>query len=267
MAKDKDKKKNQINKAEYNIVLLEKLGGTVRIIRTFDAHRFRDDEDHVVYLKNDKQKFLEIFPQQINDFKNYSEKEVTRLIDKYQKQLEEERKEDSQINDKNIEYELLKLKAKERSFKFDDKASYLSFDETSRPTFFLLREGSNFFPFKWDTDTKTIFVPSDNRKKSASLALRNKQNKYNIKKMLDGLSIILIIVGFAMSAGGAYLLFKGNSAYDTAFEQYDQSEIAAAQRLCLESIGQVAADVGKISSSVEKELNKPQTIIEGIIPE
>ncbi|MCJ8328321.1 MAG: hypothetical protein MJK08_14615 [Campylobacterales bacterium] len=124
MAKDKDKKKNQINKAEYNIVLLEKLGGTVRIIRTFDAHRFRDDEDHVVYLKNDKQKFLEIFPQQINDFKNYSEKEVTRLIDKYQKQLEAERKEDSQINDKNIEYELLKLKAIFHLMKHQDLLSF-----------------------------------------------------------------------------------------------------------------------------------------------
>lgn len=272
MAKEK-KEKNQINKAEYKIVLLEKLGGTVRTIKYLDAQRFRDDEDHVVYLKSEKDKFLEIFPQQINDFKNYTIEEVNKLIKKYQNQLEEERTEDTQVNDKNVEYELLKLKAKQRSFKFDDKASYLSFDETARPTFFFLREGSNFFPFKWDTDTKTIFVPSDNRKKSASLALRNKQNKYNIKKMLDGLSIIMIIVGFVMAGGGAYLLFKGNGAYDTAFEKYDQSEIAAAHRACLEDISKVsqtiadtAKNVEQISDNVEDKTVK-DTIIKGIIPE
>ena len=69
--KEDDNSNNEVNKAEYEIVLLEKLGGTVREITKFDASRFRDDEDHVVYLKNDKKKFLEIFPQQINDFKNY----------------------------------------------------------------------------------------------------------------------------------------------------------------------------------------------------
>lgn len=273
MAKKDKKEKNEVNKAEYKIVLFEKLGGTARIIKTFDAHRFRDDEDHVVYLKNDSSKFLEIFPQQVNDFKNYTEKEVDSLIKKYQDQLESERELDSDVNDKNVEYELLKLKAKKRSFKFSEDASYLCFDDNSRPTFYFLREGSNFFPFKWDTETKTIFVPSDNRKKSASLALRNKQNKYNTKKILDGLSILLIIVGFVMALGGTYLLFKGNGAYDAAFAKYDQSEIAAAQRACLEDISKVSAvisetatHVEQISENVEDKTVK-DTIIEGIIPE
>lgn len=82
---DNRKEKSEVTKAEYQIVLLEKLGGTVREITRFDAARFRDDVDHVVYLKNDKKKFLEIFPQQVNDFKNYSEKEVDNLIVRYQR--------------------------------------------------------------------------------------------------------------------------------------------------------------------------------------
>ena len=71
---EKDAKKQETNKAEYKVVLVEKLGGTVRVIKSFYAQRYIDLEDHVVYLKNDKLKFMEIFPQQINDFKNYKSK-------------------------------------------------------------------------------------------------------------------------------------------------------------------------------------------------
>lgn len=265
----------EVNKAEYKIILVEKLGGTVRVIKSFFASRFIDEEDNVVYLRNEKLKFLEIFPQQINDFKNYSEEEVNALINKYTRILQQERKEDTDgINDKDLEFELLKLKAKKRSFEFSPNSSYLSFDENSRPTFYFLREGSTFHALKWDTDTKNIFTPSDNRKKSASLALRNKQNKYNTKKLLDGVSIILIIVGFIMAAAGGYFMFKANSANNDAFAQYDESEIAKAQRACLENINSVASSVSKtakdvesITTKVEKDLNKPQTIINGVIPE
>lgn len=271
----KKEEKNEVSKAEYKVIIVEKLGGTVREIKQLDASRFRDDEDHVIYLKNDKEKFLEIFPQQINDFKNYSESEVDALILKNQKILENERKKDSEaVNDKDVEFELLKLKAKKRSFKFDGSASYLSFATNGRPTFIFLREGSTFHPLKWDVETKTIFTPSDNRKKSASLSLRNKQNKYNTKKMLDGASIILIIVALIMAAGGGYFMFKSQQAYNTAFDSYDESEIAAATRACLVSAGELnkqiaetAQNVNDITISVEEDLNKPQTIIDGVLPQ
>tara|TARA_R100001591_G_scaffold118532_2_gene141952 strand:- start:280 stop:1125 length:846 start_codon:yes stop_codon:yes gene_type:complete len=275
--KDKNnqkEEKNEVAKAEYRVVIVEKLGGTVREIKELDASRFRDDEDHVVYLKNDKQKFLEIFPQQINDFKNYTEAEVDKLITKYQDLLERERDSDTDINDKDIEVELLKLKAKKRSFNFSQNASYLSFSKNGRPTFYFLREGSTFHPVKWDVDTKTIFTPSDNRKKSASLALRNKQNKYNTQSLLNGASIILIIVAFLMAAAGGYFMFKSQQAYDDAFASYDESEIAQATRACLESASKLnqeivttAETVSGIAESVEEDLNKPQTVIQGVIPE
>lgn len=270
-----DEDKSEVAKAEYKIVLLEKLGGTVREITSFDAVRFRDDQDHVVYLKNVKTKFLEIFPQQVNDFKNYTEDEVDNLIEIYQDKLATERKKDNEnVNDKDLEYELLKLKAKKRSFKFDENASYLSFNKDGRPTFHFLREGSTFFPFKWDTNTKNIFVPSDNRKKSASISLRNKETKYDTGKIITGAAILLIVVGIIFAAGGGYFMFKSKNAYAEAFEKYEASEIAQAQRQCLENLNEVsgtitksADNVQKITQSIEKELNKPQTVITGVIPE
>lgn len=280
MAKQKKEKpenpNEKVNKAEYNIVLLEKLGGTVRVIKSFLAVRWIDEEDHVVYLKSSDSKlnFMEIFPQQINDFKNYTEDQVDKLINKYTTTLEREKDEDTQLNDKDLEFELLKLRAKKRSFTFSESSSYLSFDDKARPTFYFLREGSTFFPFKWDTDTKNIFVPSDNRKKSASIALRNKENKYKTEKLITGSAVLMIIIGIIFLGGGSYMLFKGKGAMDESFQKYDASEIAKSQRACLENINSIAAsvaqsakDVQVITTSIEEDLNKPQTIISGVIPE
>ncbi len=269
-----EEEKKKVNKAEYKIVILEKLGGTAREITDFDAYRFRDEEDDVVYLKSDKQKFLEIFPQQMQDFKNYTEKEVDELINKNQKILENERHRDTDtVNDKGVEFDLLKLKAKKRSFKFNPNSDYLSF-KRGQPCFYFIREGSTFHPIKWDLDTKTIYTPSDNRKKSASLALRNKQNKYGGDKMINGLSLLLVIASFIMACGGGYFLYKSNETYSNAFEDYEASEIAQANRLCLENAGKLNQEILKtgqivsgIAEDVEADLNKPQTIISGVLPE
>ncbi len=266
-----------ITKAQYKIILCEKLGGTVREIKTIYVDRWVDEADNVVYLKNDSKnvQFLEIFPQQIQDFKNYDVEEVDELIADIIDKLKRERKHDStEINDNDLEYELLQLRAKERSFQFKKDASYLSFDEKGRATFHFLREGSTFFPFKWNTDTNTIFVPSDNRKKSASIALRNKENKYNTKKIISGVQILLLLIqiGALMATGWGYLKITDKS--EELFLSYDQSEIAAAKRMCLEDIGAISASnvenakaIERIVGAVSDELNKPQTVIQGVIPE
>ena len=274
---EENEDKLETNKATYKIVLLEKLGGTVREIKSFDAVRWVDSEDKVVYLKSvdEKLKFFEIFPQQINDFKNYTEKQVNDLIEKLEKQLEKERNNDSEIiNDKDIEFQLLKLKAKQRSFNFSPNASYLAFDEKARPTFYFLREGSVFFPFKWDTDTKSIFVPSDNRKKTARILFDNKENKYNIQKLVSGVTILLLVIGFIMSAGGGYFLFKAKQANDESFKAYDTSKIAEAQRACLENVNKAsskivesAENIEKITDKLQTQITQPQTVINGVIPE
>ncbi len=265
----------KINKAEYKVIIKDKIGGVARTIKEIKAYRWKDELDEVVYLKNDDERFIEIFPEQINDFKNYKETEVDALIKKYQKILEAERDRDTEdINEKDIEFELLKLQAKKRSFKFNHNSSYLDLDQNNQPTFTFLRQGSDFLPFKWDLDSKTIFVPSDNRKKSASLALRNKESKYNTKKLLDGISIVLVVIGFLMLGAGGYMIFKANNTAQEAFANYETSELAVLQRQCLEAtaeqaklIQEAANNVNDITESIDENLNRPQTIIQGVLPE
>lgn len=274
-AKEQERANQDINKASYKIVICEKLGGTIREIKTLDAERWVDSEDHVVYLRNEKLKFLEIFPQQIQDFKNYDIDEVESLITDITAKLKRERKQDSEeVNDKDLEFELLKLRAKQRSFRFNPRSSYLTFDEKGRPTFTFLREGSTFFPFKYDTDTNTVFVPSDNRKKSASIALRNKDSKYSTQKIVTGVQIFLLIIQVVGLFATGYGFLKIQQQGAELFVEYDESNIAAAQRACLEDIGKVsntvkenAETVNRIFDEIDTEINKPQTVIEGVIPE
>ena len=263
------------NKAEYNVILLKKQGGTVKIIKKFPAHRWRSD-DHVVYLRNDKRKVkcLEIFPEQIQDFVNYTEKEVDDKIKELQFKLKKEQEKDTELNEKDIEFELRKLEAKKRSFQFSKFANYEFLDETNTPTFFFLRQGSSFLPFKWDTDTSTIFLPSDNRKKSASLILRNKEQKYNINKVIQGLSIVVAIIALVLLVASGWTWMKATDAYDQAFQSYDESSIAAAQRACLEDINSITENNLRMNSialgilnEAEGRLNMNQTVIEGVRPD
>jgi len=265
-----------VNKAKFQVVLLDTIAGAPRYVTKFEAVRYRDHVDHVVYLKNDKTEFLEIFPEQIADFKNYNETEVDKLIKETQNNLRRERVRDSEeINDKDLEMQLLKLQAKKRSFKFDTTASYVCNWERGKPTFFFLRKGSNFLPYKWDSKTESIFVPSDNRKKSASIALRNKDTKYTKhKKLIEGGVILMLIVGFCMMLGGGYSWYKANKSHEELLKAYDETEIAKATRRSLEVAAQ-CADVSlktnqkalDVINKAEEKINEPKTIIDGLLPE
>jgi len=265
-----------VNKAKFQVIILDTIAGAPRYVTEFEAIRYRDDIDHVVYLKNDKKQFLEIFPEQITDFKNYTEGEVDKLIKETQINLRRERVRDSEeINDKDLETQLLKLQAKKRSFRFDINASYVCNWKGSKPTFFFLRKGSNFLPYKWDSKTTSIFVPSDNRKKSASIALRNKDTKYTKhKKLIEGGVILMLILGFCMMMGGGYSWYKANQSHKELLKAYDETEIAKATRRSLE-VAALCADVSlktnqkalDIVNKAEEKINEPKTIIEGLLPE
>ena len=265
-----------VNKAKFQVVLLDTIAGAPRYVTEFEAVRYRDDEDHVVYLKNDKKQFLEIFPEQIADFKNYTESEVDQLIKETQISLRRERVRDSEeINDKDLEMQLLKLQAKKRSFKFDTTASYVCNWKGGKPTFFFLRKGSNFLPYKWDSKTESIFVPSDNRKKSASIALRNKDTKYTKhKKLIEGGVILMLLVGFCMMMGGGYSWYKANQSHKELLQAYDETEIAKATQRSLQVAAQ-CADVSlktnqkalDVINKAEEKINEPKTIIDGLLPE
>ncbi len=262
-----DKKKDRVTSATYKVVLKEKLGSNTRTIKEIEASRFVDPDDHVVYLQSEKDNFFEIFPEDMNQFVTYEEKEVKSKLKLLREALKKERDDDDpEVNDKNLEFEILKYAAIERSFKFDKSASYVTFDTRGQPTFYFLRHGSTFYPFKWDSETKTIYTPSDNKKKKAAIALRNKRSKYKVESaiQLGTVGVLaLAIIGF-MASG--YMLYK-------SYQTFSTNEINEAKLACLQSLEvgsknleQSAFQIKGIVTDLDKQLNKPQTVISGVAP-
>ena len=255
---DKKKKEEEqtdgIKKKEYRITLKEKLGDTTRTIKSFNAFRFFDEENKVVLLKNDDKKiqFVEIFPEEVKSFTKPEQDKVEAKLLKLRKILEKELEEDTEeVNEKDIEEEIRVLEAIKRSFKFS-KGSYITFTEDGQPEFTFLREGSEFHPFRWDADTKTIYTPSDNKKKSAILSLRNKEVKYKSKQLVEVSTIILLIIGVVLVLGNLFIGYK-------IWNFYDESNMAQLESHSLNTLKQcqdfMLADA-KIIQAITEDLSK-----------
>lgn len=217
-----DFKNKTIKKSSYRIHLYEDLSGLPRKIKTFVADRMTDEDDNIPYLRYEDQKtkkvWLEIFPQKVEENIKYSEKELKEKIGELRKKIKvESEKEFSRVNLKDYKHKLMKLLAIERSFKFSQKTSYISLDENGVPEIFYERDGSNYIPFKWDTDKSTIYHPDDNLNKSATISLRNKEKKYpTAENRVRIATMIMFVLLFIGVIGNGVLSWKLVGMYDEA---------------------------------------------------
>ena len=265
--KEEGNKKNAKSSAKYKVIIKESLGGITRTVREIEAERFIDEDDNVVYLRSLRDKFLEIFPEDQENPLQLTAEELDKKITEIREllRLDKEMK-TKDINPNNLESDLRKFEAQKRSLKYGLDASYVSFDAAGRPEFYYLRKGSTFHPFKWDTDTSTVYTASDNKKKKSVIALRNKESKYASKKFVEITTIvfliILVIVGIVEIWGAAKM-----------FSSYDASEIAEIKRACIQdtlettlAIRAAANDVHRITAKIDEGINTNNIIIEGILP-
>lgn len=250
-AYDKGKKTSA---AEYNIHIYEALGNTPRKIKTFTAKRWVDEDDLIPYLyyKDEKNKveWLEVFPEKVKDFVKESKQDIEKKLEKKYKQLEEEKKKEvPEVNFKDIEYEIMKCQAKLRTFNYSHNTSYISLDENNVPEFFFKREGSTYHPFKWDLDTSTIYTPSDNKKKSATIALRNKETKYNSTPISHKI-LSMVFLGIALIAmlGSGWIMYK-------SVDSYSESEINQAISACMQNYNQIVSNTQEQSESISNIIN------------
>ena len=252
---------------KYKIVLLEGLGKQARIVRKFEAERFIDEDDHVVYLRNVKLKFFEIFPEDERSAIDLTIPEIDKKLQEIQKLLKSKKlMDEKKLNPKNLEYDQMRYSAQKRALSYGSDASYILFDESSAPTFYYLRKGSTFYPTKWDLDTSTVYAASDNKKKKSTIALRNKENKYKTKRFVETATLILLLIVVVIAAVEVWGAAK-------MFGSYDDSEIAKIKRACVEDViaasdklEQSANSIAKITDKIEAQITKPDVVIAGIAP-
>ncbi len=209
-------------------LIKEKFGIGTTTLKTITARREIDEGDHVVYLSNVSEQFLELFPQDENDFQKLDAKEIDKQL-KHAKDTwnKEQQKDDPNINEHNYLYKIMQLEAKKRALKYNKNSAYMTINEEGVKTFYYLREGSTFYPFKWDVDNSTIYVANDNVKKKAGMARQNKRIKYSkFKNVIEGSVMFMMIINIIMALGLGYISFK-------IFDKFDESEIIKAQNFCV----------------------------------
>lgn len=245
---------SKTSKAEYSIVIKEKFGIGTTTLKTITATRELDPDDHVVYLSNIPEKFLELFPQDENDFENLDLKEIETQLTAARKIWKAEQTNDTeQINEQNYLYKIMQLEAKKRALKYNKDSPYMTINEAGVKTFYYLREGSTFYPFKWDVDNRTIYVANENVKKKAGMARRNKSIKYSkFKNVIEGSVMFIMILNVIMALGLGYVGLK-------TFSKLDESSIVKAQNYCVQKGAEWTAIIeknAKASEAIFEKLNK-----------
>ncbi len=256
-----NKTTSKTSKAEYKIVVKEKFGIGTTTLKTFFAKREIDEDDYVVYLSNVAEKFIELFPQDENDFEKLDIKEINLRLNEAKRVWKKEQiKDDPSINEQNYLYKIMLLEAKKRAIKYNKNSPYMTIDEEGVKTFYYLREGSTFYPFKWDVDNSTVYVANENVKKKAGMARRNKAIKYSkFKNVIEGSVMFMMIINVIMALGLGYVSYK-------MFEKFDESEIVAAQNYCVLKGAEWAAITERNAKASEAIFEKLQKATAGTNP-
>jgi hypothetical protein len=256
---------------KYRIQIYKKIGNLPKKTTHFMVNEIEDKENFIVYLQsaNPKIKFLELSPTFPRDSINLTETQLKTRITKLKTQLKkEDEKDDPDVNDWDLEYDLLKYEAQLRHLSFSHKRSFIELGEDGVPEINYLREGSNYHLMSFDLESKTIAVVGDETKKSANILLRNKNAKYQLKDKVTPVGIILCIVGVIMVFGNIYGGYQ-------MWGNYDKSELADAQRAALEVTNKIneelltsAREIKGMAEKVDSMAdNNPTINIEGLVPE
>jgi len=259
----KKKGKQEEKKKEFKVILWEDVG-YLREIKSIQCERFVD-EDKTPFIENKDEKFSELYPKDEDELIKYDLKDLNLRLNKLIKDLTairnkniEEYRED-EPNTLDLEHEIKRLKAKIRGNKFSSKSSFAVLSK-GQVTYNFLRKGNTFYPFKWDADTTTIHTASEPVVKKAGILLRNKSNKYDLKRLLETSVVIMaviFIIGTLVNIWfGAWLWSK-----------YDDSNLAEIARNEAENnikINDIFISI--LNNTNECIKNNPVQTIEGIVP-
>jgi hypothetical protein len=257
------KKKQEEEKKEFKVVLWEDVG-YLREIKTIQCDRFVD-EDKTPFIENKDEKFAELYPKDEDELIKYDIKVLKANLKKKEDTLTDIRGKDiedykeDEPNTLDLEHEIKRLKAKIRGNKFSNKSSFAVLSK-GQVTYNFLRKGNTFYPFKWDAETTTIHTASEPVVKKAGILLRNKNNKYDLKRLLETSVVIMAII---FIVGTLVNIWFGGWLWS----KYDDSNLGELARNEAENNKKINDILTDVLNNTNECIEKNQyTNIEGILP-
>ncbi|MDH4127277.1 MAG: hypothetical protein OEV44_00875 [Spirochaetota bacterium] len=267
----KDEKKNY----PYRVYIKDIHGSSTKKITHYGVQRLIDEDNSTVWLFNPDTKFKEMMPEDTDDFKIYQINEVKIKILETEKALAKElKKDDPEINKKNLEYDLRLYKNRLRSLELQGRGSYMNYDEDGVPYFVFRRKGNFKFPEFDNIDLDTIYTPSESKIKKASDLLDMKKEKYSkFAKNLMTINMTLFICLILFLGGLVWWSFKLNALSNESAVTQLQNRIDETSLYCAEKYGQAGQNfydssvyVKNITETIVTDLHKETVIFDGVAP-
>lgn len=240
----------------YTIELWDVWGSTSKKAVRFGAKRYIDKGN--VFLVNEKRGFIEPFPEDSSEYKQYKIEEVLKEIKKKEDLLTNLKKTNNpQHSERDLREDLKILKSFKRSLEFDGKGSYMLIDSDqagARPLFMFDRRGNYRLPVFKNVDISLLYIPTEAKITEASDLIREndiKNGKSNIGLMTIGLIILLVILVCA----GLFFAYK-TASLDLSFVEV-LKEITVNQEKFTEQIAQAIETINstKPNNDVVPNLN------------
>lgn len=239
----------------YTVELWDVWGSTSKKAVRFGAKRFIEHGN--VFLVNEKRGFIEPFPEDTAEYKQYKKEEITKEIEKKQRLLSNIKTlKNPQNSEKDLREDIRILKGFLRSLELDGKGSYMLIDSDSagaRPLFMFDRRGNYRLPVFKNVDVSLMYIPTEAKITEASDLIRendSKNGKNTLNLATAGLFVLLILLVF----GAMYFAYK-TSALPTEFIEV-LKDIAVNQDALVEQLKDYVQPVDDIvSEGVSPNLN------------
>jgi len=251
-----------IELSQYRVKTVEFLGTLPNISKGFLVWKVTDMEDKITFLQNEKNGFMELFPSPDKGFFSLEDKASLR---KQINELEKKKKEitnklDPGVNGKDIEYSLRLKKAQLRAKGFESDSSYIGL-EANVKTIYYKKEGSDYVPLKWDKENETMFFADDNKKKGASISIRNKQHKYaKFQKLVEPTALLLIMGLIFLTLVNVFWTYKNYTAYDDSNLANLQRTAEEGALYCSKYFSDSAKDISIIMNELRKDIKPDESV-------
>lgn len=193
----------------YTVELWDVWGSTSKKAVRFGAKRFIDKGN--VFLVNEKRGFIEPFPEDTADYKQYKLDEINKEIKKKETQISAiKQSKNPQYSEKDLRQDIKILSGFKRSLELDGKGSYMLIDSDqagARPLFMFDRRGNFRLPVFKNVDVSLLYIPTEAKITEASDLIREneiKNGKNSLNLATAGLFILLVILVF----GAMYFAYK-----------------------------------------------------------
>lgn len=204
----KDNKKVQTNTTfEYNIELYDVWDTTSKRLPVFGANRIV--KGNTSYLYNEQKGFEEPFPENSEDFKEFTIEETNTKIDVLEQRIKDlEKNNNTNSSVRDLKKQLRIFRGYKRSLEFKGNGSFMILNENGKPTFMFDRVGDVKIPLYKNVERSTLYIPSELKTKNTTKLLKENDEKNGKEQTVKFSTYALILLLVLLTIGYLYFGYK-----------------------------------------------------------